>query len=376
MLKVSKALFFKTVLIVFIPILSLVTNAQSRKNVRPVIDGGRYVKYVEMDTEGWVSVESYLPKNFDRSGNKDYTSFIQKAINENTKLVFPSFTLAISDVGLSIPSNRTLFFLKSSKIKLLPSAKDNYQILRFHNIRNVKVFNVNLEGDRYNHIGRSGEWGMGISIRESHSVELYNSQISNCWGDGIYIGTLGKTYSSNILISGGIIEENRRNGISVISVDGLKVNNLLIANTYGTNPQAGVDFEPNNSSDVLRNINLKSVRSVNNYHKGLAFFLRKLSNSGSISINIDDFSDDYSRTGVTIAGLNKSIKKDSSPGRIYISNSVLKNNLKPIISFDSRYVGPQVVLDNVQVLENNKYYNKGKNRELLNSMSNGSFKVL
>lgn len=375
MLKVSKILFFKAVLIVFLPILSQVANGQSRKNVLPINEVGQYLKYVDMNTEGWVSVESYLPKNFDRLGNKDYTYYIQKAINENTKLLFPNFTLAISDVGLSIPSNRVLFFLKSSKIKLLPSNKDSYQILRFHNVKNVKVFNLNIEGDRYTHKNNAGEWGMGISIRESNSIQLYNSQISKCWGDGIYIGTLGKTYSSNISISGGVIEENRRNGISVISVDGLNINNLLIANTYGTNPQAGIDFEPNSSSDVLRNINLKSVKTLNNYHKGLAFFFRKLTNSNSISINIDGFSDDYSRSGITIAGLNKSIKKSISNGRIYISNSVLKNNLKPIVSFDSKFVGPQVVLDNVQVLEKD-YFNKDKNRDLLNSMSNGSFKIL
>ena len=65
-------------------------------------------------------------------------------------------------------------------------------------------------------------------------------------GDGIYVAGVNgvREYSSNVTLLGVAVDSAWRNGLSVISADGLLVANSTFTNTNGTNPQCGVDLEP------------------------------------------------------------------------------------------------------------------------------------
>lgn len=63
---------------------------------------------------------------------------------------------------------------------------------------------------------------------------------SETGGDGIYINTAWDVTLRHVLIDGGY-----RNGISVIAVQTLLVEHSIVANTLGTDPEAGLDIEPN-----------------------------------------------------------------------------------------------------------------------------------
>jgi hypothetical protein len=92
-------------------------------------------------------------------------------------------------------------------------------------------------------------------------------------GDGILIsddndgntstGT-NRSYCSNVYIDNVDSGFNRRQGISVTSVDGLSVNNSIFRNTSGTDPEAGVDIEPYQDTDRLRNILFNNCQFNNN----------------------------------------------------------------------------------------------------------------
>jgi hypothetical protein len=145
---------------------------------------GEYSSYLKRA----VSLEKYLPKNFVRNGSVDYTIFLQKGISENETVVFPDFPVLISDQGLNLKSNSVVLFSTNSQIILRPSNKDTYNMLNIEGIDNVKVYYPKLKGDLLSHKGKTGEWGMGIGIRSSQNIEIYNAQIEECWGDGIYVG--------------------------------------------------------------------------------------------------------------------------------------------------------------------------------------------
>src|SRR5690242_19873414 len=93
--------------------------------------------------------------------------------------------------------------------------------------------------------------------------------------------SLNKTMldSNNIFIDGAWIDNNRRNGISVIDGNNIKISNSVISNTNGTLPMSGIDIEPNNGFGELKNINIENVTTFNNSKFGilisLAFFVNR-----------------------------------------------------------------------------------------------------
>lgn len=95
-----------------------------------------------------------------------------------------------------------------------------------------------------------------LAIHCCKDVLVDGLEIVESGGDGIYIST-GKpqkgfrSYSENVVIRNVKSLRNFRQGISVIAVDGLLVENCELSDTCGTSPQAGIDFEPNNPNDTI-----------------------------------------------------------------------------------------------------------------------------
>lgn len=238
-----------------------------------------------------IKIEAYLPKGYSKLGDVNYTDYLQKAINENKVLLMPDFPILIDWRGLNLRSNMTLIFQSKSKLIMKPNDKSNYHILGFQNISNVKVFGPNIQGDRDKHANVKGEWGHGIKIFGSKTIKIYNANITDCWGDGIYVGRGIEPYSEDIEINGGHIDNIRRNGISIISCKNLLVKNVIISNTNGTLPMAAIDLEPNSPEEELRNINIQNIKTINSGYSGFLIALQKLRNK-EVSINIDGHYDD------------------------------------------------------------------------------------
>jgi hypothetical protein len=238
-----------------------------------------------------INIEAYLPKGYSKLGDVNYTDYLQKAINENKVLLMPNFPILIDWRGLNLRSNMTLIFQTKSKLIMKPNDKSNYHILGFQNINNVKVFGPNIQGDREKHANVKGEWGHGIKIFGSKAIKIYNANITDCWGDGIYVGRGAEPYSEDIEIIGGYIDNSRRNGISIISCKNLLVKNVIISNTNGTLPMAAIDLEPNSPEEELRNLNIQNVKTINNGYSGILIALQQLRNK-EVLININGHQDD------------------------------------------------------------------------------------
>ncbi len=133
----------------------------------------------------------------------------------------------------------------------------------------------------------TGEWRHALNIVRCENINIYGLTIRDSGGDGIKIGR-GRgqqpAYSKNIHIRDCILDNNRRQAISVISVDTLLIENCILSNTNGTAPQAGIDFEPNNSDERLRAITIRNVDSYGNKGYGIQFLLPRL-NSSSMEIS-------------------------------------------------------------------------------------------
>src|SRR5690606_18416181 len=167
------------------------------------------------------NVIKYLPRNYSTKGDVDYTDYVQKAIYQNKEVILPNFAIGINYEGLIIPSNRKIVFQQHSKLKLIANDKKKYHILFISGVENVEIVNPHIEGDRKEVEMNHGEWGMGISIISSKNVSITNCNIYNCRGDGIYISRDEKLniIPENVSIKGGLLHNNRRNGVSIISAN-------------------------------------------------------------------------------------------------------------------------------------------------------------
>lgn len=114
------------------------------------------------------------------------------------------------------------------------------------------------------------EWRHAVGIYCSDNVVVENLRIVGSGGDGIYLGEKKRGFpNTRIAIRNMSIIGCHRQGISVITADGLLVENSMLADTCGTPPESGIDFEPNKPWQVLSGIVLRNCTFRNNAGCGL-----------------------------------------------------------------------------------------------------------
>ncbi|MBA7583459.1 hypothetical protein ES708_25403 [subsurface metagenome] len=150
------------------------------------------------------------------------------------------------------------------------------------------------------------EWRHAISIRGCRGVSIEGVTIRSSGGDGIYVGR-GKgnnTYCENIQVKNVLLDDHHRQGISVISVRNLLVENVQIYNTSGTSPRSGIDFEPNRRDEILENCIVRECRIAGNRGPGILFSLQNLEpESHPVSIIVEDCSIYRNTLSILVVGL-------------------------------------------------------------------------
>ncbi len=218
-------------------------------------------------------LEKALPVGYIKDGTVDYTKYVQAAIFKNSEVIFPAFPILINRNGLMVRSNRTLTFLKGSEIRLKPTNDNSYRIFNIANANNVTLNNPVIVGDRIQHLAHGGRAGVGLGVYSSTNVVVNNPRVFNCWGDGIYLGRASaRTHNKNIQIFNPYVSGSGRNGMSVITVDSLKVDNGYFAHSGLT----GLDIEGNYGDEEIRNITLKNITTDHNSYNGLTVALSRI----------------------------------------------------------------------------------------------------
>ena len=135
-----------------------------------------------------------------------------------------------------------------------------------------------------------------VKSEHRHALNFYGSRnmtiegltIVESGGDGIYLGQ-GNGPCRNFVLRGVTSVNNRRQGISVISVDGLLIDRCTFKDTSGTPPAAGIDFEPNKGNQHICNVTMRDSVFENNDGCGIEFHLMHLdAKSPPISVVIEN----------------------------------------------------------------------------------------
>ncbi|MGN6639095.1 MAG: right-handed parallel beta-helix repeat-containing protein [Mucilaginibacter sp.] len=296
-----------------------------------------------------------LPSGYVTDGSVDYTSYLQQGIKSHPNVVFPDFPVMISPHGLMLASNSIVIFKPKSKLIIQPSALPNYSGLTLYNVNNVAVYFPVIVGDRKSHTGTTGEWGQGINISGSSNIQIINPNVSECWGDGIYIGKTKQMGSKNISIYYAVLDHDRRNGISVINADTLEIIQPVISNINGTSPMAGIDIEPNDNEDIVDHIVIDKAKTFNT-RQGISIELIGLAGAKRKTVNIDinGHVDSKSYTAFAVGLFPKVHNVNDIDGNIRINGSSWKDNSKPFYyAGEFHDFGPTVELKNVKVTNKN-----------------------
>lgn len=158
--------------------------------------------------------------------------------------------------GIELASNTDIII--SGQLRLRPNREKRSYIISIIDCQNVSVSGSgSIEGDRVNHYGTEGEWGMGVAVFSSTNVNIQDISVSNCWGDCIYIAKKSK----DIFVNNLSLSNSRRQGVSIVGCDGCNIRNCTITNVGGKLPEYGIDLEPNANQSV-RNIIIENNRIV------------------------------------------------------------------------------------------------------------------
>ena len=117
------------------------------------------------------------------------------------------------------------------------------------------------------------EHRMGVSLRSCEDVLIEGIASNESGGDGLYISNRGRNSAPcrNVTVRNCLFDRNCRQGVSVISVDGLLMESVVMSNTRGMPPQAGIDFEPNAKGEMITGVVMRNCRTEGNAGCGYAF---------------------------------------------------------------------------------------------------------
>lgn len=113
----------------------------------------------------------------------------------------------------------------------------------------------------------------GLWVYNASDLRVYGLTVSSCGGDGIEI-----VDSRRIHIADVVLDDNYRQGMSVVGIQHMLVERAMFSNTgqgAGTPPMAGVDVEPDDFMQSTVNLTFRDCISRNNIGGGYDVGLRR-----------------------------------------------------------------------------------------------------
>ena len=250
------------------------------------------------------------------------------------------------DYGIKLRSNIKCILSDDAIIQTIPTKEFFYKVFNIHECENVEIcggtiIGDRIEGSRVDLSGDNSEYGHGISISRSKNIVIRNLTTRDNYGDGIIINTRwddADKVSENILIENVICDNNRRQGLSILTSKNVTIRNCKFINTNGTAPQCGIDIEPDGVEGVVtENITIDNCYFNNN--ESYPIWLAGEENFEKCNLYITNCVFDNT-TGTT----NSSIVVNKGYKNVFITNNTFKG-------YGYAHIVPNS-FDNINILNN------------------------
>ncbi len=285
----------------------------------------------------------------------DSTEALQAAINSKVpRLVVDNVGAPWVSRGLTLVSNQKIEFEKG--VELL-AKRGEFKGKTDALLTGVRLTNLTLRGygatlrmwrsdyDQAPYI--HSEWRHLIRLFSCRKVRILGLTLTESGGDGIYLGHAPEgPPNRDVLIKDCACTKNYRQGISVVTAENLLIEHTVLRNTAGTNPQSGIDFEPNHPGDRLVNCVMRNCVAENNAAHGFAVYLWNLNpTSAPVSIKFENCRASGNVTwGAAVNGHNN--VKQAARGVIEFHHCALEGNKQASFCLgDNPATGAQVLLD-------------------------------
>ena len=219
--------------------------------------------------------------------------------------------------GLVLKSNIIVRIDDGAVLKAIPNGERSYQMFSITHVDNVHIIGGKLVGDRDNHIGNLGQTGYGVRITDATNVVIENLHASEFWGDGVFLGE----DSRNITIYRVVCDHNRRQGMSIVGGQNVRILESEFKRSDGTPPKSGIDIEPEGDYPIVRDVEIRNCL----FSGSSTGFVVSNQYANSVAENIV-FADNTVRdnkTAVTLVGMNNG---EVSGNIIYHDQSITEND--------------------------------------------------
>lgn len=231
----------------------------------------------------WVDASTY---GFNLNGNS--TTALQGAIDSGKNVYVPNMNgtpWSVAPITLS-HSNQTIEFQSGAVIAAQPNMfhqtpSDYSSLFKGVDIQNVNLigYGATLQMRKDDYLNPLYYWNSssrhGIYLSGVQDVTVKGLSIKDTGGDGICVSdSIASGTSQGVTIQDVRIDNALRNGISIITADGVTIDNAVITNTnspYSGNPKLGIDLEPNTSTQSISNVTIKNSILANNGGGGIGF---------------------------------------------------------------------------------------------------------
>ena len=165
--------------------------------------------------------------------------------------------------SFNIQSNTSLVIDNNAKLQVITNST-GYILFYLHTVDNVRITGGALIGERGTHSGSS--LGYGVNMDGATNCSIFNMNINNFYGDGVYVGG---GLCNNININQIISNHNARQGMSITNATNVYVGNSSFINTDSLPPKSGIDIEPN-LGNTIANITIENVTASGNSGEGIS----------------------------------------------------------------------------------------------------------
>jgi len=187
-----------------------------------------------------------------------------------------------------------------------------------------------------------------IGLRGASDIKILGLRLASSGGDGICLNRGAKKQPcTNILIRDCFCDDNYRQGLSIVSGNGVWIENSVFSGTKGTAPSAGIDVEPYLFEDVVANIVIRNCIARNNAGSGFIASVSNLSvKSHDISILFDNcYAINCSESGLRVRAVNNNRRPR---GKIEFRNCICED-----ISYPGAWIQFEKVDSSLQIIYRN-----------------------
>lgn len=191
----------------------------------------------------------------------------------------------VLDKPLAIPSNVEIKLSPLTKFKVIPGGFTGItdSAICLYNAQNVRFYGtLSITMNKAEYI--TGEWKHCLDLKSCKNIAFDDVELYDSGGDGISIGSYDSSRipCENVRFKNILVDNCKRNGVSFMNCKNIWIKDMLIKNINGTNPQAAIDFEPNINTEMLYNIFIDNITTLDCVGSGVDFAIGNLINTTNV----------------------------------------------------------------------------------------------